>query len=327
MCMMVQRTRMEKNNMPKALLLSLMSLALAGMATAQNLVPNGSFEEPPSCVGTPWAYTLELAAPWFSPSTSTPDLYTIDSISECGTFLSVDDPNNSELFRVPFDGNRFAGFYAFNDGDTLKDYCSVPLFMQLLAGHTYKLRMRYQAYSAYRYAVGHLGALFTHDPISLDGWGMIHMEPQITFSGDSFLDQADDWGVLEGFMVAQGGEAFLTIGSFVPNDQVVVEEVSGSNYTSAYYLLDGVELEDITVGVVEQSFGPALTCNGEHISWSGNAPLKRIVILDACGRTVQWHDCVPMHGSITIPPWLPTGAYTVNAVAEGRVEHLRFFKD
>ena len=313
--------------MPKALLLSLMNLALAGMATAQNLVPNGSFEEPPSCVGTPWAYALELAVPWFSPSTGTPDLYTIDSISECGTFLSVDDPNNPELFRVPFDGDRFAGFYAFNDGDTLKEYCSVPLLVELLAGHTYRLRMRYQAYSAFRYAVDHLGALFTQDPISLDGWGMIHMEPQITFSGDPFLDQADDWGVLEGFMVALGGEAFLTIGSFVPNDQVVVEEVSGSNYTSAYYLLDGVVLQDITVGVVEQSSRPALTCNGEHISWSGIAPLKQIVILDACGRMVQRYDRVPMHGSITIPPWLPTGTYIVNAIAEGRVEHLRFFKD
>src|SRR5690606_13494140 len=108
---------------------------------------------------------------------------------------------------------------------------SVPIEMSLTAGVTYRIRARYMAYSVFRYAVDRLGALFTQDPITIDGWGMIHIEPQITFYGDPFLDQNGEWGLIEGQFVAQGGEAYLTIGSFVPNEQVNIEPISAFGST------------------------------------------------------------------------------------------------
>jgi len=324
---MVRQTRTEKNNMPKALLLSLMNLALAGMATAQNLLPNGGFEEPPSCGGITGAYTLELATPWFTPNTATPDLYTIDSLSDCGTYLPAVDPNNPGIYRDPFNGNRFAGFYAFNVGDSLKEYCSVPMVVPLVAGHPYRLRIRYQAYSVFRYAVDRLGALFTQAPIAMDGWGMIHQQPQITFVGDPLLDQADGWGLLEDSIVAQGGEAYLTIGSFIPNGELEFGEISGSVYTSAYYLIDGVELEDMTVGIAEHRPAGQLGYDGRNIHWSGLGPLHGLTVQDVVGRVVARYETVALHGSVVVPSSLPAGLYLMRAYADGQYVQSKFIKE
>ncbi len=309
--------------MLKALLLSL-TAALAAMATAQNLVPNGGFEDPMSCVGTPWSYSLELAVPWFSPNAATPDLYTTEAISGCGTLLVPDDPNNPGLYRDPFEGYRFAGFYAFNEGDSLKEYCSVPLTASLTPGHTYRIRARYLAYSVFQYAVDRLGALVTADPISIEGWGMIHLEPQVTFLGNPYLDHTEEWGLMEGEFVALGDEAFLTIGSFVPNEQVSTVQISEFGVTSAYYLLDAVELVDVSVGIEEHELVLSPIHGGVQIGWHGHGRLENVAIYDAAGRMVSLLGDIPPGTSMNYPLFLPSGVYVVRAMTNGWPVHGRF---
>src|SRR5690606_34093452 len=149
---------------------------------------------------------------------------------------------------------------------------------------------------------------------------------QITFSGDPFLDQADDWGVLEGFMVALGGEAYLTIGSFIPNGELEFGEISGSVYTSAYYLIDGVELEDMTVGIAEHRPAGQLGYDGRNIHWSGLGPLHGLTVQDVVGRVVARYETVALHGSVVVPSSLPAGLYLMRAYADGQYVQSKFIK-
>jgi len=308
--------------MLKALLLPLLSLALAATATAQNLVPNGSFEEPASCVGTPWTVSLELATPWYSANIATPDLYTMENSSACGEYMNPAEP---WYYREAYDGNRFAGFYAFINLSTSKDYCAVPVG-PLLAGHAYRLTFRYRAHSYFRYAVSRLGALFTEDQVIGNTGGELMETPQINFEGEPFLDISDDWGGLQGDFVAQGGEAFLTIGSFEPSAQVEIVEISGTSTHSAYYLLDAVELIDLTVSVPELgSISNAVTWNADGtIRWNGNGAIAEVAVFDPLGRIVYLSSPQCREVLVNINE---AGLYVVRVVVDGRTYSQRFIRE
>lgn len=301
--------------------------ALAVMATAQNLVPNGGFEEPSSCIGTPWSYSLHLATPWFSPNTATPDLYTTEDASGCGTLMLENDPNNPGYYREPYEGQRFAGFYVYKSGDTLKDYCSVPLTTALVARHTYRVRARYQAHTYFRYAIDQLGALFTDAPIGIEGWGMIHMEPQVIFFGSPYLDMVNDWALLEGEFLAQGGEGFLTIGSFQPNDEIQPTIISTASPSSAYYLLDDVEVFDLTVGIMEPELMVIPLTDGLTVSWRGVEQLNGLVIYDMLGHQITTLGARSLELPVQLPVDLHPGAYVIRAFAENRSAVVKFIKE
>jgi hypothetical protein len=313
--------------MLKALLLSLTTPALAAIATAQNLVPNPSFEEPTSCVGVPWEYGLQLATPWFSPNTATPDLYTVTAGTDCGTYLFPGDPDN--LYREPYQGDRFAGFYAYNEGDSVKDYCSVPLPGELMAGRRYRVGFHYRVYSVFRYAVEELGILFTQAPVQLSHFGPIRLTPQVTVQGAPYLDSVDDWVRVQGEFVAEGGEQLLTIGSFVPSEAILPLQVSSAGFTSAYYLIDAVELVDITddVGISELHFSVDTRWGNLVLRWDLAATLTTWRMTDAQGRYVAEFSGQVFGGTTTLPVPAASGVYIIEGVIDERRFVTRFVKE
>lgn len=313
--------------MLKAFLLSLTNLALAGMAMAQNLVPNPSFEEPASCVGIPWDYELQLASPWFTANTATPDLYTVQAGTNCGTYIFPGDPD--DLYREPYHGDRFAGFYAYNEGDSVKDYCSTPLLGSLQVGHRYRIGFHYRVYSAFRFSVQELGILFTQEAVHLDHFGPIRQLPQVTIQGGPYLDSVDEWVRIQGEFVAQGGEQFLTIGSFVPSELIMPLQVSNAGFTSAYYLIDAVELVDITgdVGIDEREIAVFALAGELVMRWSSGTILSGWRITDAQGRLVSEFSGTDPSGSFSLPVPAAQGIYVVQAIIDGQRFIARFVRD
>ncbi|MBK6627341.1 MAG: hypothetical protein IPJ87_12035 [Flavobacteriales bacterium] len=74
-----------------------MNLALAAMATAQNLVPNPSFEDTTHC--SLYQPPYEEAVGWYSANLATPDIWDCDTIAPCGRFMDATDSGIQILSR------------------------------------------------------------------------------------------------------------------------------------------------------------------------------------------------------------------------------------
>jgi hypothetical protein len=209
----LQQVDKRRNNMRKALLLSL-TLALAATATAQNLVPNPSFEDTSSCghfhQGNDYEPMLGLARPWFSPNLATPDVYTSDPDIACGV-----DVDQDGLIH-PADGLRYAGLFMFTNSPMVggtKEYAAIRLHEELTAGQEYGLTLRMARATFSRYAVASFGVHFSTDSIHLPSGAKLPVVPQIIFSANGHFE-AMEWTVVSGSFTAMGGERFLYIGSF-----------------------------------------------------------------------------------------------------------------
>jgi len=336
---------LEANNrmetMLKALLLLLMNLAsrsialtaavvMAGMVMAQNLVPNPGFESPVTCIGVPWSNTLELAAPWFSPNLATPDLYTTELTSECGNEMTVEDPNDIGLYRVPWDGQRYVGLYLLLgiDGST-KEYSSARLNSDLIPGDSYVIRMRYSVSTAFRFAVERFGVYFSPDSLAQDDPGLLNVQPQILFSGDPFLDVVDGWALVEGQFVANGTERFMTIGSFDASSDMDVLEISGSSFLSAYYLLDKIELvnTELENGIRSELWLRQSVSGDLILDWQGGELAHAMDVWDASGRWLQHEGFAPSGTPLAFSSSLPSGVYVVRLELDGKVIVAKWVKE
>lgn len=312
--------------MLKALFLSL-TLALAAIAMAQNLVPNPGFEEPDFCEVVPIENDLQLLTDWFSASTGTPDLYTVEAGTACGNYLYPGDPD--DLYREPYQGNRFVGFYAYLEGDTVKEYCSTPLLAELQVGHRYRVGFHYRVYSAFRYAVQELGVLFTHEAVQLNHAGPIRQLPQVTFLGAPYLNNVDEWTRVQGEFVAEGGEHFLTIGSLVPSEFIAPLQVSGSGYNAAYYLIDAVDVVDITddVGIDDGHIAQFTLAQNMVMRWGRGSKLTGWRMTDVQGGLLAEFSGTDTNGSVTLPTPAAQGVYIVQVIIDGQRHTTRFVKD
>src|SRR5690606_15031506 len=114
--------------------------ALAAMATAQNLVPNPSFEDTVNC-SVPTQCTLLKAQHWFSPTLSSPDLVDQDTARLCGYAI----PGVGTGYLPPKAGFRMAGEYFWDGpfGGPAREYMMTPLIEDLTQGAEYQISLWY----------------------------------------------------------------------------------------------------------------------------------------------------------------------------------------
>ena len=79
-------------------------LWMAGMMSAQNLVPNPNFETFEYCPSS--ISQIALAIPWITPTDATPDYY-----HSCCDNLAADVPTNWGGYQQPLTGQAYAGCY------------------------------------------------------------------------------------------------------------------------------------------------------------------------------------------------------------------------
>lgn len=326
---MVRQTRTEKNNMPKALLLSLMNLALAGMATAQNLVPNGSFEYTSNCYlpEGQYEFMLGMARPWFSPNNATPDVYTANTNAACGI------PIGQEVGSLdPFNGIRYAGIAVYEnspvEGGT-KEYLATPLATELVAGQVYHISFHLARSSFARYSVDTLGVFLSADSLHLDAYSRLSVVPQVRFSnGGHFSSTA--WAEVTGQYVAEGGERYLYLGSFEEDSNMdcVYDPFWGGN-DFAYYMVDKVEVTEsgLTIGDPVASAGSTAYVHQSTLYWPGHK-LARCKVMDLGGRWVSNRNhALDLDVGYLLPDDLAPGLYLVQVTDGKDPQVVRWFKE
>ncbi len=282
---------------PPPLLLAL----LAGpVATAQELVPNGGFEEVLQCPSD--HSQLDRTAFWFDPSVNgTPDYF-----HACATNAWFSTPQNVAGSQAPFDGEAYAGIYLYEGSQVLnnwREYLQVGLLETLVAERCYRLVLHANLSDISSRTTDALGARFYSDSVLLPNPYPPGDVPHLSLAPGTFLNSGS-WTVLEGEYIATGGERFLMIGNYRDNANTTVQQLS-TNGSFAYAHIDAVSLTPCASLGLGQGAPrrPIASIVGGHlcIRDPGIGAL-RFRLSDAAGRTVAdgviQHDDVPIRSSL-----------------------------
>ena len=253
----------------KITLLTLFSVLALVVRSQVNLVPNGGFEDYLNC---PVDVTVNLGDfnsnlnGWYCPTDGTTDYFNV-----CATANNPDAgvPANQIGYRLPHNGNGYAGIYVTRDVGAIHDYCEylqIALTQKLKAGASYcvSFYVSVPESSGQRYTTDAIGAKFSYDSLTsynnsaIYNWKLQGPWP-ITNPAGNFIMPQHGWVHVYSIYVANGFENFLTIGNTAPNMatpmlQIQSDSVAGEN--AAYFFID-----DVSVCRVVNSTTDTLVCN------------------------------------------------------------------
>ena len=189
-----------------ALLLSLVGLSAASTLSAQNLVPNPSFELNSGCPTLP--SQINLVNSWTKPNTGSPDY-----MHTCATGTIVHIPNNMWGSQNARTGNAYAHLLVFPPALNFREYIQAQLTSPLVAGKTYVVTYYVSRCDNTRYAIQNMGAHLSVNALGpYANFANINVVPQVAHG--SIITDHTNWTKIEGEIVATGGEKFITLGNF-----------------------------------------------------------------------------------------------------------------
>jgi len=230
---------------------------------SQNLVPNPSFENFTSCppnynMGGP----LECP-PWFRATGGTSDYF-----NACHTTGMAGVPNNIFGVQPAHTGDAYAGsLHYWQFVADYREYLEVQLSSPMTAGTTYIVSLWYSV-SSYSCSNDKLGIYLSSFPVSNPATiGPLNLSPQLELNNG--LIQGNEWQLFTNCYVAFGGEQFITIGNFYPDNQTMVGTgcplILGN--IASYVYIDDVSVEaaippdPIDLGAPDQVLCPGGTIN------------------------------------------------------------------
>ncbi|MFZ1694292.1 MAG: hypothetical protein WAT74_13925 [Flavobacteriales bacterium] len=218
-----------------------MAFSLLVLARAQELVPNGGFEDVLQCPDD--HSQLDRTASWFDPSVNgTPDYF-----HACATNGWFSTPQNVVGSQEPVDGEAYAGIYLYEGSQVLnnwREYLQVGLMEALVAERCYRLILHANLSNNSSRTTDALGVRFYSDSVLLPNPYPPGDMPHLSLAPGTFLT-SDSWTVLEGEYIATGEERFLMIGNYRDNANTTVQQLS-TNGSFAYAYIDAVSLTPCT---------------------------------------------------------------------------------
>lgn len=306
----------------RSLVLSVLCFLTAFSAVAQeNLVPNPSFEDTLVCPYTNGQITSTEY--WLNVFGS------CDFFHECSLDWGV--PENYGGSQDAHDGSAYVGFSIWAEPfHNAHEFIGVNLLAPLDSGQQYIVGFSLSLADTVRYGVSNVGAHLSIDPPQSDITELLSLLPQVAQPVGQHATNMDGWEVIEGTMIASGGEQYLTIGNFDDDsmiDTVVVNEQSG--YNQAYYYLDNVYVvKDTTyhIGLAEYDLidvsvypNPASDVVTVQV---GSQEVHQYEICDLSGRTVAVGNLNHVKTRLDVSE-LTDGLYSIRILHEGQTLAFR----
>jgi OOP family OmpA-OmpF porin len=219
--------------------------ALNHLCKAQNLVPNGSFEEYTGCPGNFSESLNEFRVKQWHPAT----LGTPDHFHSCSTG-EADVPHNWAGVSEAYHGSGFAGIYLWMEGNNpYREYLQCQLLQPLIKDSTYRIEFRYKLSSYSKFSIDRIGLLLTDSIINARHDNVLKLTPTLSVISDSALTVTTGlWEAASLRYKALGGEKFLTIGNFFDNESTRFYKILSRPIAqdmlakSAYYYIDDVQV-------------------------------------------------------------------------------------
>ena len=246
-------------------------------ASSQNLVPNPSFETITNCPTSNSQFNL--ATPWQKPTSSitTPDLFN-SCFSGGGSCTAMDVPGNFAGTAPARTGNGYAGLITKYTVANLREYLVIELSSPLVAGNSYDVGAYVRLATNSRYSTNNFGLHLSNGMLSQTTGccnnGTINITP--TIEEPAGISDRNNWTLVGDTYTANGGERYLTIGCFSPDNQnnIVDHGFQGGSCalvtSGAYYYLDDVFVRpSVTLDIEGLEFNAQATADDQGLlHWS-----------------------------------------------------------
>ena len=222
-------------------------------ASAQNLVPNSSFENTSGCPSSyGQVYNLQnwVVPPMHNGSS--------DFFHGCGTgngsvpsnYFGTQTAHSGQGYAGTFTGYTTVGF------EDYREYLQIQLSAPLVAGQTYQV----QAFLSLPERVSVIGDNygFYFSQTQLQGtfnYWYFNVTPQVEVT-NNYVMNSTGWDAVGGTFVASGGEQWLTIGSFRSGANTPTQPtgIAGANFHHPYLFVDDVSVVPVSILGVEFSY-------------------------------------------------------------------------
>lgn len=213
--------------MKKTLLLASMVCTFAINAQTGNLVRNPGFESNSPNIITTWLKEnpvgTELVNGWKTPSLATPDYYNSDQ-STCDGFPVATARTGTGR------GAIICGMQTQLPGvKNYKEYLQGELISPLVAGKEYAVSFWTTLDCASPQTSTGIGVYFSNERITQQTKERLPVKPQVI--SYEKITYEDGWTLVSGNFIAQGGEKFITIGSYTDTTVVSLQSLGSKPVT------------------------------------------------------------------------------------------------
>ncbi len=212
---------------------------------AQNLVPNPSFEEKDGTLRR--SGQIPKAKGWVPGNGEDADLFTTEDDDE-----EIGAPETYRGRCKPKTGSRFAGIRAYSyRGEEPRSYISAQLPEDLSEGVLYCVKFHLRLSPLSKFAVNQVGAYLSKKDISTTEEKSLIYDAQAVHPKKKIHKNTRLWKPVCAAYKAKGGEEYITIGTFVSNDELETEKMrkprryDKSQLYDAYYFIDDISVEAI----------------------------------------------------------------------------------
>ncbi len=271
-------------------------LGLLGFSTpsgAQNLVPNGSFEEREGCPQPGDHFPAKYLKHWTAPAWKHQDGYTItqtpDFFHSCSEG-KYGQPKNFIGSEAPLEGDGYVGLLLYKVQS--REFIQVKLEQPLKADSTYYLKASLSMGDRAVQGIKSFGAMLTRDSAYYGNSDDYTPLKPLKGSPDQFFTKKQGWQAVSGCYKAKGGERYLTLGNFQKDEEigdtwVKKKQEKRERLRRGYYYLDEVavmpcsRIEDCPCRFLENH---NLTATLDSIR-NGNAGSTRLQLVNVYFKT------------------------------------------
>ena len=315
----------------------LVTLSGVDMATcgAQNLVPNGSFEDYSTCPDPNFFGQWQLIEGWTSPYTPSVDYY-----NRCAGGVVCSVPFNTCGYQEPADGDAYIGIITYVDG--------APFYRETFGCQlTEPLEPGVPVYVSYRLSPGGFGSwdgnsaqyaakgpginFFTVYPVD---WSTYLFPNSAMVDMHGVLNDTSAWTTITGSFVPDSAYEYLVIGNFFVDSlsEVEVLDTLYGTFFCAYAFVDQVCVSydsSHCAGWTGQMEGAVPTvnvharpnpCVDELELSTSKGPIHQwhIDVLDGLGRHIDWLEWpVGAHKFVANTSHYPNGMLTLVFTGRG----------
>lgn len=231
----------------KNILIASLVLATSTLFAQTNLVENPHFKqtEKKKIKGKG---QITYAAPWTSPTLVQADLYVPKT-----KVYDIAVPENSYGEEKPMEKEGYAGIVAYSYKNKVpRGYLQTKLSKKLEAGKEYCVTYHVSLADLSKYACNYMGVALSSKAMTANNSDVLSFDNAIVSKRLTVYEQQFYWTPICGVYKAKGGEEYLTIGNFTPDEKLTLKKVKRPRgFTKpqkyeAYYYIDNVSVVEKT---------------------------------------------------------------------------------